>query len=196
MSMWHPARKLTLQEFIEQYRALPANERTTENATDALFGSMSNAKVRDRVGIASFLLTEGADPANIEAGGDRVNVLHALLSHRRGQERDFAVEAPLLQRLLDGGADINQRSPRFGYPVDGLPDLELFDGDITPFLDVVFSRPELDLSVYKNKTMGVTMADYFTRLPESSAIPQRAKQFLEHGPSPRPEFPTTGAREA
>ncbi|WP_219814649.1 hypothetical protein, partial [Rathayibacter rathayi] len=60
--------------------------------------------------IANRLLDDGADPSLVSTDGDRVNVLHVLWG--RARDRDPEAEAALIARLLDGGADINLRSPR------------------------------------------------------------------------------------
>ncbi|SIL90423.1 Uncharacterised protein [Mycobacteroides abscessus subsp. abscessus] len=73
-----------------------------------------------------------------------INVLHVLFGTRR---HETALEAPMLRRLIDAGADINQVSKRSGPPLAVLiehgPSPE---AERVPFYDVLFDQPNLDLS--------------------------------------------------
>lgn len=81
-------------------------------------GALANRDPSDRIRIANLLMDEGAD-ASVVANTDHVNVLHVLVSGL-AEGHDFEAEAVLLERLLDGGADINLQSARFGYPIECL----------------------------------------------------------------------------
>ena len=49
------------------------------------------------------MLNHGADPARVDSE-EKINALHVMFKER---EHDFVGEARLLQRFLDGGADIS-----------------------------------------------------------------------------------------
>ncbi|QIM16218.1 hypothetical protein G7067_06945 [Leucobacter insecticola] len=82
---------------------------------DFLAAAMRNEDPQARLAIANRLLDDGADPRWVSTSGDGVNVFHVLWGRER--DRDVEGEAALIARLLDGGADINLRSPRFGLPL-------------------------------------------------------------------------------
>lgn len=139
-------------EFLSVYDA-PEGADASSIADDLLLRSLANNDVAARIAIAGRLLDDGADPAAEEGGA---TTLHVLLG--RGVH-DFEAEAPLLKRLLDGGADINKVIERFGTPLETLAAQFKFSDDaLAPFYDVLFARADLDLqrtslhdrSVYAN----------------------------------------------
>ena len=112
----------------------------TLNADDLLLRSLGNNDPTARIAIASQLLDDGADPATEDAD---LTTLHVLL----GQGiHDFEAEAPLLKRLLDGGADINKVIKQFGTPLETLAaQFKFSDDTLPPLYDVLFDRDELNL---------------------------------------------------
>lgn len=111
--------------------------------TTLLMYALRNTDLNARIAIANRLIDDGADTG--AQTGDHVNALHVLLS---ATEHDFDREPALLQRLLDGGADVNLCSgQRWGTPVQALSRMIAFsDNTLAPFYDVLFSRPELDVT--------------------------------------------------
>ncbi|WP_127821406.1 hypothetical protein [Rathayibacter rathayi] len=112
--------------------------------------------------IANRLLDDGADPSLVSTDGDRVNVLHVLWG--RARDRDPEAEAALIARLLDGGADINLRSPRFGLPLTML----LTNISAKPeYLRAAFaavtahSRP--DLTAHVDRRRQASVGQYFAQ---------------------------------
>lgn len=106
-----------------------------------MFKSLANKDIEARVSITTRLLDDGADPSVVSDG---INVLDILFG-RPGH--DAELEAPMLYRLIEGGADINVVSNRFGPPLVGL----IENGPMpetarVPFYDVFFQRPDLDLA--------------------------------------------------
>ena len=140
--------------------------------------------------LSTSLTTEGSEPlsssrftiptfsvgSSVVSEGDNINVLHVLFSGL-ADEHDFELEAPLLRRLLDGGADINLRSPRFGYPLEALSWMAATDDDLQPFYDVVFARPDIDMSAIINKH-GSTLGELLisTTRPDMT---RRAEEYRE-----------------
>lgn len=97
--------------------------------------ALGNNTLAVRVAIANQLLDDGADPTS-------GNPLHVLLGRAR---HDFEAEAPLLRRMLDQGADINQAFSKSGTPLETLArEFQFSDVDLEPFYDVILSRPEFD----------------------------------------------------
>ena len=82
-----------------------------DDATDLLIPALTNAKPAERVMIAKFLLDQGADVNGDESGRSPLHVLFAQAKH------SFKQKAPLVQRMLEAGADINQRERRGDLPI-------------------------------------------------------------------------------
>lgn len=111
--------------------------------SSTLWGAIANDDPSARVAISNRLLDDGADPAF--ADGEGVNLIHILLNKH---EHDFVAEAPLLRRLLDGGADINQYGRKLGPPLMVLTTSPYMrDDELDPFYDVIYSRPDIDFTV-------------------------------------------------
>ena len=147
-----------------------------------------NQDLTGRVEIVNWMLDHGADPAHVKRG-DGINALHVLFTQR---EHDFVGEAKLLQRLLDGGADINLKAPKWNVPIYALWENSVVsDEELAPFYDVLFSYPGIDWDVIVKKVFGVptSFRDYVDhaakRCPE---LHRRMHDYLENGPSPRPVF--------
>lgn len=147
-----------------------------------------NQDLTGRVEIVNWMLDHGADPAHVKRG-EGINALHVLFTQR---EHDFVGEARLLQRLLDGGADINLKAPKWNVPIYALWENSVVsDEELAPFYDVLFSYPGIDWDVIVKKVFGVptSFRDYVDhaakRCPE---LHRRMHDYLENGPSPRPVF--------
>lgn len=98
--------------------------------------ALSNDDSASRIAIVNRLLDDGAD-ARAAAP------LHRFLGRN---VHDFDAEAPLLKRLLDAGADVNEVLPKFGTPLETLAAKFMFsDVVLTPFYDVLLARADLDL---------------------------------------------------
>lgn len=153
-----------------------------------LFWAFKNKDFTARVGIVDWMLDHGADPAQVNPH-EGTNVLHVMFTRR---EHDFVGEAKLLQRLLDGGADINLKAPKWNVPIYALWENSVVsDEELAPFYDVLFSYPGIDWDVIVKKVFGVptSFRDYVDhaakRCPE---LHRRMHDYLENGPSPRPVF--------
>lgn len=98
--------------------------------------ALGNSDTDQRVAMANRLLDDGADVR-------RGHPLHRLLGRN---QHDFAAEAPLLERMLDAGADVNEVIAKFGTPLETIAGKGKFsDAELTPFYDVLLARPDLDL---------------------------------------------------
>jgi hypothetical protein len=172
-SLYSTVRRGTFEDFLPLYEA------DDEGPTAWLLRALMNRTPRERVQIADRLLDDGADAAAIEPH-DHVNALHVLFAER---EHDFELEAPLLKRLLEGGADINLRSPRFGLPLMMLRDMVALPREAVPFYDVVFQRPDIDLDaviMYKGPADGTTLGDILTSdNPAYAELTTRARRYIE-----------------
>ena len=146
---WSAAERGSLADFLAVYEPGQATTERMPGGSTLLFRAMSNPDPRARVAIANQLLDDGADASVVTAPtSDSGTVLHALWSVRR--ERDIPAEADLLARLLDGGADVNHRSPRFGLPIIAMIQKAVIAGDDLLAIWVVVvdhSRPDLSLDV-------------------------------------------------
>lgn len=169
------AKRSTLKEFLEEVGARGPVDWSDPLWTETLSGAIANKSPEDRVAIANFVLDQGVDPS-VVSEGDNINVLHVLFSGL-ADEHDFELEAPLLRRLLDGGADINLRSPRFGYPLEALSWMAATDDDLQPFYDVVFARPDIDMSAIINKH-GSTLGELLTSTTRPD-MTRRAQEYME-----------------
>lgn len=177
---WNPyyaASDDSYEEFMEHYvRELTIDFRRSGGGTP-LMGALRNKNPQDKVRIANLLLDDGADASLVAEGSDQINVLHVLFG-LRWKYHDFQLEAPLLARLLEGGADINLKSPRFGVPMEMLASMGASDEELAPFYDVVFSRPDIDFDVVINEVGPYTLGD---RLLSSGRpdLPKRARAYLD-----------------
>lgn len=140
MSVLYAAQRSSFDEFLKEYTPDDA-KRLWSGGRPLLFKSVANRDVEARVAITMRLLDDGADPSVASEG---INVLHVLFDQRT---HDAAYEAPMLRRLIEGGADINLFSKRSGPPLAVLiqhgPSPET---ECVPFYDVLFDQPNLDLS--------------------------------------------------
>jgi hypothetical protein len=153
-----------------------------------LFWALGNSDLVSRLEIANWMLDHGADPAQIDPRG-KINALHVLLTQR---EHDYPGEGKLLQRLLDGGADINLKASKWNVPIQAMLDNRNLSDDLcAPLYDVIFSHPGIDWDVIVRQAFGepaslkksVELAA--KRRPE---LHRRMCEYLEKGPSPRPVF--------
>lgn len=176
---WLRAKRDTFEEFLAGYDREVAMSYEDSRGGSALMGAMANRDPSNRVAIANLLLDDGADPSFV-APGDKVNVLH-LIFDGFAEEHDFEREAVLLQRLLEGGADINQRSPRFSVPLECLASMPCSDSELAPFYEVVFSWPHIDMGAVINK-QGSTIREFLFELGRPD-LPRLAREYDAAHPS-------------
>ena len=139
----HLAGRGTFEEFTAHYEQGQARSWRGHEGMTLLHDAVANSDPGERVRISTLLLDDGAD-ASALAMRERFTTLHMLFGTN---DHDFEAEAPLLQRLLDAGADINHvAGGRWGTPLQTLAaKLKFSDERLGPFYDVIFSRPDLDL---------------------------------------------------
>lgn len=171
-SLIHAAQRGSYEDFLQVYRPADAEYRVAGGAT-LLFKSVANTDIAARVAITTRLLDDGADPA--VASGD-LNVLHVLFG-RPGH--DAELEAPMLRRLIEGGADVNLVSNRFGPPLIGLIENgPLPESERVPFYDVFFESPHLDLTVPAMRAKA-TLKDFILANSGLPLLRQRVTAFEE-----------------
>lgn len=142
MNQYFRINRWSYQEFLDVYEPQDATTWRTSSGATLLHMALHNGRPAFRVQIADRLLHDGAD-ATAVAPSEQVSVLHILWAELR---HDFALEAPLLERLLDAGADPNCVSPVWGTPLQTLAArLKFSDAELAPFYDVIFTRPDIDL---------------------------------------------------
>ena len=164
------AKRCSVEEFLAEYdpEATPFFRSPSTRQT-VLFGALANRDPAVRVVIANRLLDDGADPSVVTITG--VTLLHVLLTHR---EFDVPGDAALLQRLLDGGADVNRADRREGAPLAMLYRMPLGDEELVPFYEVMFARDDLDLD--KPAAKGATVRE--TVLGNGGYIRPRMQDFV------------------
>lgn len=169
----YAAEKSSYEEFLAEYSPEMAPLLSASGKT-LLFCSVANKNIDARIAITTQLLDDGADPRVTLRD---TNVLHALFAR---PQHDAEREAPMLRRLLDGGADVNLVSKRYGSPLqclieNGPPS----EAEMVPFYDVFFSRPDLNLSVPTPKS-GTTLRDFiFNSAWNLPLLRQRVTAFEE-----------------
>ena len=141
-NLWWVAQTGSVEEFLELYRPEMATswDRTFGALLDCVLARVDAAS---RVQLGARLLNDGADASALADDGG--TTAHTLLSHH---DHDPVVEAPLLERLFDGGADVNKvvRVKALGTPLNALKKQYKFSDEFfAPFYDVFFSRGDLDL---------------------------------------------------
>lgn len=135
-SVYALVRTGTAEEFKQAF------DPETDSADELLFRALAHRTPEDRVAMAAFLLDEGADASLLQPPNSVLNVLFGQAAH------DFELEAPLVLRMLEAGADINHRTRRGETPLTQLQNLEgVRDESMVPVYDVLLAWPELDLSL-------------------------------------------------
>ena len=152
-----------------------------------LLWALQNDDLVARVEIADWMLDHGADPALVRP--ENINALHVLFDER---EHDYLPEARLIQRFLDGGLDINLRSPKWNVPIHVMMEnVYLSDEDLGSFYDVIFSHPGIDWEVRVGKLYDepCSLRQYVEHFKKwHQELYRRMCEYLENGPSPRPVF--------
>ena len=153
-----------------------------------LFWAIGNRDLTSRVEIVNWMLDHGADAAQTTHDGN-LNALHMLFSESK---HDYGMEAKVLLRLLEGGADINLKAQKWGVPLLMLiNNLNIKDHDLGPFYDVIFSWPGIDWEARAGKAFGkpVTLRQVVdlagNKRPEMC---RRMHEYLDNGPSQRPDL--------
>ncbi|WP_447913721.1 hypothetical protein [Microbacterium phyllosphaerae] len=165
-------------EFLADYEPSLATWADKDGLT-LLMRALHNGDPASRVAIATRLLDDGADAG--AATESDVNVLHVLLS---ATAHDFGAEARLLARLLDEGADVNADSgSRWGTPLQTLSrSFKFTDEDLAPFYDVLFARPELDVTTPSSKGRSVTESAQAAIRRRADLLAPCHAHTNEHGP--------------
>ena len=150
-----------------------------EDGSTLLMRALRNSDPASRVAIATRLLDDGADAGAATEG--HVNALHVLLS---ATAHDFTAEAPLLARLLDEGADINADSgSRWGTPLQTLSrTLKFSDESLAPFYDILFARPDLDVTTPSSVGRSVTESAHASIRRRGDLLARCHAHTNEHGP--------------
>ena len=176
----HPyylAKDNSFDVFLESYAPATMAQYVDGGGSTALVGAVSNKDPFARVQIANLLLDHGADPTIVMAG-DRLSIPCLLLLAENHPVDNVAAEAALLRRLLEGGADPNLRSPRWGPPLEALIDLRrMGDDNLEPYYDPFFSRPNLNFDV---KLARSKMLVYELLSNTSVVLPKLHARFLDY----------------
>jgi hypothetical protein len=155
-------------------------ERRGGGGSSALLGGVGNNDPVARLVIANRLLDDGADASFV--GSESVNALHVLFTrHAHG---DLEAEAALVRRLLDGGADVNLRSPRYGPVLETFVRMRVPPPEVSrvPFYDVVFDREDLRFEVRVQGSGPGTLAGWFSRLQKMTILQERFRSYIERYP--------------
>lgn len=167
------AKRGTLTDFQDSYAQHPHTD-----PNSLLFPALANRDPHSRVEIATWLLENGADPAAIDPR-TRHNALHILFSQT---SRDAAAEAPLVRRLLAGGADINGHSPCSGVPLFVLhQNTRSKDPVMGPVYDAVFATPGINWDAPADSTTLREVVEHgAVRKPEFT---RRMRDYIARGPA-------------
>lgn len=131
------AKKGSYQDFMAIYKRVDRNI-VYGGARSLLGDALVNPDFVARIQIAHKLLDDRAD----------VNLQNALVRYMTTQDHDFVAEQPLLERIIQAGADINRPVGRWGTPLVALAAQFRFnESRLLPFYDVYFAQPHLDLNV-------------------------------------------------
>ena len=171
MSLWFVAGSGSVEEFLAEYESRATPDPSA--AGELLLQAVGNDDIAARIGIATRLLDDGADATSATSSG--ANVLHVLLGRR---SQDFAAEAPLLERLVAKGADVNKVIARFGTPLETATlDSAFTEAELAPVYDLFFAQPDLDLlktSLYR-RTVMANLRDCFE---DRTDLVARAEAYL------------------
>ncbi|CAM3082876.1 MULTISPECIES: hypothetical protein [Corynebacterium] len=130
------AKKGTYEEFCEVFD--PAKN----DVTDMLFGALTNGDPEARAKICNDMLDRGADASREEYGQNALTIL-------LGRHRDLGDgDAALVQRLIDGGADVNFRNRSGDLPIRLAITVRVADDEQRrEVYEALFGTGELDLSL-------------------------------------------------
>ena len=128
------AKKGSYEEFCEVF------DEEANDVTDMLFAALTNGDPEARAKICNDMLDRGADASREEYGQNALTIL--LGRHRHLGAGDGA----LVQRLIDGGADVNFRNRSGDVPIKLAIDMGLDDAQRRPIYEALFGTGELDLS--------------------------------------------------
>ncbi|GAA4284749.1 hypothetical protein GCM10022261_22800 [Brevibacterium daeguense] len=161
-SVLYASRNGTYDEFVEQYDASSADREKL------LVSALTHPEPVHRVAIATRLLDDGADI--VEAERRHGAVLLSLLPALR---HDSALEGPLVQRLVDGGADVNALERRGDRPINYVIRMSLPDEERGPFYRALFGSGRLDLAVPADPRQpdGPTLIEHLLANPETQKLP-------------------------
>ena len=133
----------SVDEFLAAYDPGMASAWRDRTFGTLLECALTRADVQSRVELATRLLDDGADASVLaDDGGTTAHLLLARHDHIP------QLEAPLLKRLFDGGADVNKvvGVKALGTPLNVLVgQFKFSDEFFAPFYDVFFARDDLDL---------------------------------------------------
>lgn len=132
------AKRGTYEEFCEVFD--PAKN----DVTDMLFGALTNGDPEARAKICNDMLDRGADASREEYGQNALTIL--LGRHRYIGAGDGA----LVQRLIQGGADVNFRERRGDVPIELAVSNSADDEERREVYEALFGAEELDLSLPSN----------------------------------------------
>lgn len=138
----YPAASMgTYDNFIAVYEG-SEDEASIQNHTEPkdntlLWKAAHNRDVDARIDICNRLIDDGIDVAYED---NKTNVLHVYFSNRTFEPEK---EAPLLRRLLEGGADLNLQ-PSKGYSplITFISNPRLREPQRAPFYNVLLDFPE------------------------------------------------------
>ena len=162
-------RRGTIEALDAVYR--PSWVRYDYDGTTTLLNlALANPDPVQRVALACRLIDDGV-------GADRWQPLHVLFGRN---DHDFELEAPLVQRMLDEGADVNRvvRDKKRGTPLEYLAGMGKFsDRDLAPFYDALLAWPALDLLQTSSHDRAV-LANLRKMAPIRAELVRRAEQVL------------------
>lgn len=129
------------QEFMELYEGSEIQQNIGTFITGfapLLWRSVVNKDIDARIAISNQLIDDGVDVAYED---DETNVLHVYFNNRTFEPEK---EAPLLRRLMKGGADLNLRTSNGETPIGLLLKRSVLLPNISmaPFFNVLLDFPE------------------------------------------------------
>ncbi|PJN30730.1 hypothetical protein CG717_18250 [Streptomyces sp. CB02613] len=171
MDIFHVAQTASFAEFLVAYN--PSRVNAEVRGRSVLMSALTNADPGARSAIATRLLDDGADATTSHGG---VNALHALLG---AAQLAPETEAPLLRRLLDGGADVNAVSKEYGTPLQLLMSQFVYsDEALSPLYDVLFTQADLDLLT--EGAFGKSAYAMALKSGHRKTLRARMEQYLDH----------------
>lgn len=128
--------------FEEFSQAFDPNE---HDATEFLFAALTNPDADARAQICNYLLDNGADASAVEEEQNTLSVLLGAHTHLGDGDPQ------LVQRLVDGGADVNYRERRGDLPLRLAITIRTeSDDNRRPIYEALFGSPDLDLDLPSN----------------------------------------------
>jgi hypothetical protein len=157
-------------DFYAVYESSDAH-RLDDKGRSLLMMTLGNKDLPSRYELSNFLLDQGCPLGAPGNGG--ATVLHVLFGQVK---HDVAEDASLARRLIQHGADVNQRDDNDRLPFLEVLNMKYTDEDLAPIYDLWFEQPVLDFTTKSRH--GISPIDFAAKMPYRASILARMENYV------------------